>query len=141
MSSKEEQNLAVAKRYLELVGSPITKPEDLRTVLDESIVWREMPNMFAPAGRVSDHAAMLAGFGKGRQYLPNQTYVVRHTVACEDTVALEISWSGEVAKPIGPFPAGARLSAQVAVFLRFQGGRIVSQTDYPCYEPVGDGAA
>ena len=140
MSSKEEQNLAIAKRYLELVGSPLTKPEDLRAVLDESIVWREMPNMFVPAGRVSDHAAMLAGFAKGRENLPNQTYAVRHAVASEDTVALEISWSGEVTKPIGPFPAGARLSAQVAVFLRFRNGKIVSQTDYPCDEPIGDRA-
>ena len=140
MSSKEEQNLAIARCYLELVGSPMTKPEDLLAVLDESIVWREMPNMFAPAGRVNDHAAMLAGFAKGREYLPNQTYAVRHAVASEDTVALEISWSGEVTKAIGPFPAGARLNAQVAVFLRFRDEKIVSQTDYPCYEPVGDRA-
>lgn len=136
MSSEEEQNLAIAKRYLELVGSPQTKLEDLRVLLDERLVWREMPNLFAPTGRVSDYATALESFGKGRAYLPDQTYDVRHAVASGDTVALEISWSAEVAKAIGPFAAGARLNSEVAIFLRFQAGRIVSQTDYPCYEPV-----
>lgn len=136
MSSEEEQNLVVARRYLELVGNPGTKAEDLPAVLDDSIVWREMPNLFAPAGRVSDYTAMLASFGKGREYLPHQTYGLRHAVASGDTVALEISWSAEVAKAIGPFATGARLSAEIAIFLRFRDGRIVSQTDYPCYKPT-----
>jgi len=136
MSSEEEQNLVVARRYLELVGNPHTKAEDLPGVLDDSIVWREMPNLFAPAGRVSDYTTMLASFRKGREYLPDQTYGVRHAVASGDTVALEISWSAEVAKAIGPFATGARLSAEIAIFLRFREGRIVSQTDYPCYKPT-----
>ena len=138
MSSEEEQNLVVAKRYLDLVGNPQTTTEDLRGVLDDSIIWREMPNLFAPVGRVSDYPTMLASFWKGREYLPDQTYGVRHAVASADTVALEISWSAEVAKAIGPFATGARLSAEIAIFLRFRDGRIVSQTDYPCYKPVTD---
>ena len=136
LSTEEGQNLELAKRYLELVGNPSTEPEDLKAVLDESVVWREMPNLFAPSGRVSDYATALASFGKGWAYLPKQTYILRHAIASKDTVALEISWSGEVAKSIGPFSAGTRLSAQLAIFLRIRDGKIVSQTDYPCYEPV-----
>ena len=135
------QNLELGLRYIELVGNPSTKPEDLKTVFDESLVWREMPNQFAPSGRVSDYATALASFGKGREYLPEQTYTLRHAIASEDTVALEISWAGEVAKSIGPFPAGTRLSAQLAIFLRFRDGKIVSQTDYPCYEPMAGSEA
>jgi ketosteroid isomerase-like protein len=141
LSEGERQNLEVAKRYIELVGSPATRTEDLKIMLDPSVVWREMPNLFAPRGRTSDYATALASFGKGREYLPEQTYTLRHAMASEDTVALEIDWAGEVAKAIGPFPAGARLSARVAIFLRFRGGKIVSQTDYLCYDPVSGGAA
>ena len=31
-------------------------------------------------------------------------------------------------------PAGARFGAQVASLLRLRGGKVVSQTDYICYE-------
>ena len=139
LPEEERQNLELALRYIELVGNPATKAEDLKAVLDESLVWREMPNMFAPSGRVSDYATALASFGKGREYLPKQTYTLRHAVASEDTVALEISWAGEVEKSIGPFPAGTWLGAQLAIFLRIRDGKIVSQTDYPCYEPIAGG--
>ena len=141
LSEEERQNLELARRYIELVSNPSTEPEDLKTVFDENIVWREMPNLFAPSGRVSDFATALASFGKGWEYLPKQTYTLRHAIASEDTVALEISWAGEVAKSIGPFSAGTRLSAQLATFLRFRNGKIVSQTDYPCYDPVAEGTA
>jgi ketosteroid isomerase-like protein len=138
LSEDERRNLETARRYLELVGSPATRAEDLKAVLDESVVWREMPNLFAPRGRTSDYATALASFGKGREYLPEQTYTLRHAMASEDAVALELDWAGEVAKAIGPFPAGSRLSARVAIFLRFRAGKIVSQTDYLCYDPVND---
>lgn len=139
LSEEERRNLELALRYIELVGNPATEAEDLKAVLDESLVWREMPNLFAPSGRVSDYATALASFGKGREYLPKQTYTIRHALASEDTVALEISWAGEVAKSIGPFPAGTRLAAQLATFLRIRDGKIVSQTDYLCYEPIAGG--
>ena len=140
LSEDERQNLEVARRYIELVSSPATRAEDLKAVLDEGVIWREMPNLFAPQGRTSDYATALASFGKGREYLPEQTYTLRHAMASEDTVALELDWTGKVAKAIGPFPAGSRLSARLATFLRFRAGKIVSQTDYLCYDPVSEGA-
>jgi ketosteroid isomerase-like protein len=140
LSDEERRNLELARRYIELVGNASTTPEGLKALLDESVVWREMPNLFAPAGRVSDYATALASFAKGQEYLPNQTYILRQAIASKDVVALEISWSGEVAKSIGPFAAGTRLSAQLAIFLRFRDGKIVSQTDYPCYDSVAGNA-
>jgi ketosteroid isomerase-like protein len=141
LSEEERRNLDLAKRYIELVGRPSTEPEDLKALLDEGVIWREMPNLFAPSGRVSDYATALASFGRGREYLPHQNYTLRQAIASEDSVVSGISWSGEVAKSIGPFPAGSRLSAQIAIFLRFRDGKIVSQTDYIYYDPVAGGAA
>jgi ketosteroid isomerase-like protein len=141
LSEDERQNLGTARRYLELVGNPSTRPEDLKAVLDEALVWREMPNPFAPRGRTSDRATALTSFAKGRAYPPEQTYTLRHAVAAGDTVALEVAWAGEVAQAIGPFAAGSRLSPRLAIFLRFRSGKVVSQTDYPCYDPVNEGPA
>ena len=141
LSEEERRNLELAKRYIELVSNPSTEPEDLKAVFDESLIWREMPNLFAPSGRVNDYATALASFGKGREYLPNQTYSLRQALASGDTVALEIGWAGEVAKSIGVFSAGTQLSAQLAIFLRIRDGKIMSQTDYPCYDPIAGGAA
>jgi ketosteroid isomerase-like protein len=141
LSEEERRNLDLAKRYIELVGRPSTEPEDLKALLDESVVWREMPNLFAPSGRVSDFATALASFGRGREYLPHQNYTLRQAIVSEDSVILEISWDGEMAKSIGPFSAGSRFSAQIAILLRFRDGKIVSQTDYICYDPVAGGAA
>ena len=139
-SEEEGRNIEIAERYVELISNPSSTQDGLKAFLDERIIWREMPNSFAPSGRVSDYGAGLASFERGRVYLPEQTYTLRRAIASGDTVALEISWTGEVAKSIGPFLAGARLSAQIAIFLRFREGKIVSQTDYPCYDAVAEGA-
>jgi ketosteroid isomerase-like protein len=139
MHSEEKQNLELAKRYIRTVGDPSTTFDDLKALLDDQIIWKEMPNSFALSGRTSDLEAASAGWRKGREYLPEQTYTVRHAVASGDSVALEISCSGNVAKAIGPFQAGVQLSAKLAIFLRFRNGRIVSQTDYPCYDPIPAG--
>jgi ketosteroid isomerase-like protein len=137
-SEEERANLALAKRYIELIADPSSTIEDLKTLFDEQAVWQEMPNKFAPAGRISDFETAAASFQKGRDYLPEQTYTIRQMVASGETVAMEISWTGKVAKGIGPFAAGTHLSAQLATFIRFRGGRIINQTDYPCYDLVGE---
>jgi ketosteroid isomerase-like protein len=136
LSEEEQKNLRLARQYVELFNDPATSIEDVKVYFDESIIWREMPNRFATQGRTSDYQTILASWEKGREYLPEQTYTLRESIASGDVVALEISWKGKVAKALPPFSAGTQLSAQLAIFLRFRDGKIVSQTDYPCYDPV-----
>ena len=136
MRSEEERNLRLTKQYIELLNDPSTSVEDVKAFFDESIIWKEMPNLFAPAGRTSDYQTIIASWAKGRAYLPEQVYTLRQAIASGDTVALEISWLGRVTKSLPPFSAGTQLSAQVAIFLRLRDGKIVSQTDYPCYDPI-----
>ena len=138
LTEEEKQNLELARRYIELVADPSSRLEDLKPLFDEQIVWREMPNKFAPMGRTSDFATATASFQKGRAFLPRQTYTIRYAIASGDTVAMEISWTGEVAQEIGPFAAGTQLKAELATFIRFLDGKIVSQTDYLCYHPVDE---
>jgi hypothetical protein len=49
LSEEERTNLRLTRRYIELFNHPATSIEDVKAYLDESIVWREMPNRFAPA--------------------------------------------------------------------------------------------
>ena len=136
MRSEAEQNLRLMQQYIALLNDPAASIEDVKAYFDESIIWKEMPNLFAPAGRASDYQTILASWAKGREYLPEQTYTLRQAIASGDTVALEISWLGRVTKSLPPFSAGTQFSARVAIFLRFRDGKIVSQTDYPCYDPM-----
>lgn len=135
LSEEETKNLEIVRRYIDLFSNPSTKSEDIRAMVDETVVWREMPNRFAPSGRVSDLKTGGGNFDRGREHLPEQTYTVTNQIACGDTVVLELTWTGKVARAIGPFAAGTELTAQVAMFLRLRGGKIISQTDYICYAP------
>jgi ketosteroid isomerase-like protein len=140
MSEEDKRNLELAARYIETIGNPSSTIEDLKPFFDESIVWREMPNRFAPEGRTNDYAGMQASFEKGRQFVTEQVYTLRSAVASGDTVALEIGWRAKMAKALPPFAAGDKLSAELASFIRLRDGKIVSQTDYPCYGPVVNSA-
>ena len=138
LSEEEQTNLRLTDQYLDMFNHPSTTIEDVQAYLDESIVWREMPNRFAPLGRTGDLPTILASWAKGREYVPEQTYTLRRAVASGDSVALEIGWKGRVTKALPPFSAGTELSAWIAIFLRFRDGKIVSQTDYPCYDPIAE---
>ncbi|HEX8651787.1 MAG TPA: nuclear transport factor 2 family protein [Pyrinomonadaceae bacterium] len=138
LSEEEQTNLRLTEQYLDMFNHPSTTIEDVKAYLDESIVWREMPNRFAPLGRTGDLPTILTSWEKGREYVPEQTYTLRRAVACGDSVALEIGWKGRVTKALPPFSAGTELSARIAIFLRFRDGKIVSQTDYPCYDPIAE---
>ena len=48
---------------------------------------------------------------------------------------MEIIWTGTVREARGPFAAGQKLRARFAVFMEFQGGRIVRQRNYDCFDP------
>jgi len=54
-----------------------------------------------------------------------------------DEVAVELEWKGVLAVPLGNLPAGYEMKADVAMFLTFRDGKIVSQRNYDCYAPFG----
>ncbi|MEU5049278.1 hypothetical protein [Streptomyces sp. NPDC021096] len=58
-------------------------------------------------------------------------------MAVGDQVALEVTWTGTLAVPLGDLPAGHVLRAHIAVFLEFREGKIRAQRNYDCYERLG----
>jgi len=129
-------NIELAKRYVSLVEDQRSTFESVRALLHDDLVWREMPNRFAPDGRSNSLAGVAEAWKKGREAVVDQKYEIRSAIADGDTVVLELTWRGTMAKTLGPFAAGTRLRAEVATIMRFSQGKIISQTDYPCYHPI-----
>ena len=127
--------------YTGLLNNPASTLEDLQSFLHAEITWQEMPNRFAPAGRTSGYNEILATWKKGREFLPRQKYIVRRLIVSGETAVLEFSWQGVTSKPLAGLPAGTELSGQIASILQFRDGKLISQTDYPCYDPILSGAA
>ena len=62
----------------------------------------------------------------------------KNIVEAGEEVAVELEWSGILAVPVMNLPAGAEMKANVAMFLTFRDGRIVSQRNYDCYPPFAE---
>lgn len=132
--SEENALLALARSYIEFFNRQGT-PEELSVFLSPEIVWQEMPNKFAPAGRTTRFDTMLKNFQVGQQFITPQTYTIENMVVQGDTVALQLGWTGTAAQTLGPFQAGENITCQIASFLTFKDGKLVRQIDYPCYPP------
>ncbi|MEO3782032.1 nuclear transport factor 2 family protein [Actinocorallia sp. B10E7] len=130
-----ERNVERAVAYHEAVAKGATGAE-LAAFFTPDAVHRELPNALFPDGAVRDLAAILQGAEAGRERLSDQTFEVLNAVATGDTVALEVRWTGTLARPLGALPAGHVLRAHIATFLEFHDGLITAQRNYDCYEPL-----
>jgi SnoaL-like domain len=140
MTTEQESNYRhLVERYIGLFNNPASTLEDLKSFLHSEIIWREMPNRFAPTGRTNGYEQILATWEKGREFLPQQNYIVQRLIVSDNTAVLEFSWRGIISKPLAGLSAGTELTGQIASFLQFRDGKIISQTDYPCYDPIPGG--
>ena len=97
---------------------------------------------YAPLSRLNteiveasrDLGAIMAGADQGRHLLSAQTYEVLRAYEHQDTVILEVDWTGTLAVPLGPLSQGEVMKAHFAVFLDFVGDRIHRQRNYDCFE-------
>ncbi|WP_232832022.1 nuclear transport factor 2 family protein [Nocardiopsis sp. FIRDI 009] len=140
----DHPNVRTAVRYHEAV-SRFAGPEELASFLHPDLVHTQLPNTLFPTGTVRDLSEVVAASKQGGEMLAHQHFEVTGAVASGDRVALEATWFGTLAVPLGGLPAGHVLRAHVAAFLDFRDGRIVAQRNYDCYEPVrseppGEGA-
>lgn len=111
-----------------------TDPNGALAFYDPAVRQEELPNRLVPAGAVRDLAALREAAARGRGVLRRQRYAVRSALVHGVRVALETLWVGELAVPIGALPAGGEMRAHFAMFLEFNGDRIVAQRNYDCFE-------
>lgn len=127
-------NIDVCRRYLAALEGFATG-EALARFFTDDVVVHELPNRLVPHGRDRRMAELLEGSRQAPTLLSDQRYVVRQALESGDTVALDVDWTATLKVPLGQTPAGQKLKARLAMFIRFRDGRICEQTNFDCYEP------
>ena len=134
MASVEASNLVTIRAYLAAleagaVGQALAKffTPDAQQV--------ELPNRLNSNGRLSDLPTILQRAEQGQRLLRSQCYEIKSEVAQGQCVAIEATWTGTLAVPLGSLAAGATMKAHIAMFFEFTEGRIRLQRNYDCFEP------
>ena len=99
------------------------------------VVQREFPNRLVPQGATRDLAALREASVRGRKVMQGQTYEVHQIVVQGERVAVETTWRGVLAVPLGTLKGGDTMVARFAMFFVFRDGRIVEQHNYDCFDP------
>ena len=97
-------------------------------------VMEQLPNRIYPNGLKSDVSRMADAFEKGRKLLSSQSYEIKSFTADGDKLSIEVHWTGTLAVAFGSLAAGSQMRADSAMFFHFNGGKIVSQRNYDCFE-------
>ena len=112
-----------------------TKGADLHAYWADDVVTTEYPNLIVPNEGTHDLAEMTAGSERGAGLLASQTYDVFEAHDLGDLAIVRLTWTGVVARAVGPFEEGKVLTAHIAQFVRTKDDKVVSIATYDCYEP------
>jgi ketosteroid isomerase-like protein len=129
-----KNNLDLAKRYLTTLEQ-MGDCQLLAEFFSPEVVQEEFPNRLVPTGAKRDLAAILEGCERGKKVLSAQRFEIKNAWATENSVIMEVLWTGKLAVAVGTLPEGGEMKAHFAVFLEFNQGKIVAQRNYDCFEP------
>jgi ketosteroid isomerase-like protein len=132
----DETPLSVA-RALHVALEAGKHGDDLRALFTEDAITFEHPNAIKPRGGTIPIAQMLVESTRGAGFLARQTYDVRSALEVGKTAVLRLTWTGVVARAVGPFREGQILTAHIAQFIEVREGRVASIETFDCYEPFG----
>lgn len=111
--------------------------EELRSLFTPDAVTVERPNVLKPAGATTDLDGMLKASTAGAGLLAKQSYDVHSAIEQGTLAVLRLTWTGEIARDVGPFRKGQVLTAYIAQFVETRDGRVARIETYDCYEPWG----
>lgn len=126
--------LTIAKNYLKALRQGKTG-KDLAMFFHDDVEQVEMPNRLNPNGGVSNLTTLLERAEQGKKLLKSQEYEIKNAFVHENTVVLELDWSGILNVHIGTLNAGQTMKAHFAMFIDFKDGKIIHQRNYDCFEP------
>jgi pimeloyl-ACP methyl ester carboxylesterase len=109
--------------------------EELRPFFTADAVTIEHPNALKAAGATTDLEKMLSASAVGAAILAKQSYDVHSTIEQGSLAILRLTWTGEIARDVGPFRKGQVLTAHIAQFIETRDGRVARIETYDCYEP------
>jgi ketosteroid isomerase-like protein len=132
-----EAAIRLVERYIHATASPSTTPEELAALVHPDVVVTIHPNITAPNGTRSGLAEMQAGLKAGQSLMAWQKYEIHgHDQPAADRVISRTTWTGELAVDLGPWTAGTKLRAEIAMFFQLRDGLIHRQENFDCYWPV-----
>jgi ketosteroid isomerase-like protein len=134
MTTTEENNLALVRRYLEALERGMTAVA-VGDFFTPDVVQEEFPNRLIPQGARREMADLQAAAERGAKVMSSQRYTLLHAVASGDQVAVEVQWAGTLAVPFGSIPVGGEMRARFAIFLDIRDGKIAAQRNYDCFDP------
>jgi ketosteroid isomerase-like protein len=134
MTITATDNLAIARRYLEAIENG-AEGGALAEFFTQDVVQEEFPNRLSPIGVHRDLDSLLASARKGKQVIRAQKFDILNSIVDGDNVALEVFWTGLLAKSVEGLPAHSELRAHVSIFLEFKDGKICRQHNYDCFDP------
>src|SRR5262245_40692323 len=123
----------LARRFVEAVARGAD--DEVASLLADDVLHEEFPNRLLPAGATRDLAGIRAAGERGKRVMARQQYEVLNVVASGPRVALEARWTGTLAVPLGPLPAGGEMRARFAIFIEFRAGKVWRVRNYDCFEP------
>jgi ketosteroid isomerase-like protein len=132
-AQREHPHLSLVRHYFQALERNADEAE-LAAFFSSNVRQREFPNRLVDKGAERDLSLLLEGSRKGRQVVQEQRYEIRSAIACDDRVALELTWTAKLKVPLAATPAGEALTAHCGVFFRIQDGRIVEQHNYDCFD-------
>jgi len=132
--TSEAANLATIRAYLQALEDGAVG-ETLARFFTPDARQVELPNRLNPGGGNSDLATLVRRAEQGQKMLRSQRYEVQSEIAQGDRAAVEATWTGILAVPLGSLAAGATMKAHFAMFFELSEGRIRSQRNYDCFEP------
>lgn len=131
--SSPTDNLTTVRRYLKTIEDGIFA--DIADLFTPDMVMEQFPNRVYPQGLRGTLSQMSDGFERGRKLLSHQTYEIKNALANDNSVAVEVLWTGTPALSFGNLSTGSKMRAHSAMFFEFKDGKIASQRNYDCFEP------
>jgi ketosteroid isomerase-like protein len=128
-----QENLKIVKNLLEAISEG-KSGEALRNFYHADVIQTEYPNLLS---RIIVHRSLneiLEASVRGKQAISKQSYKVIREYSVNDTVIIEVEWTGKLLIPIGKLGAGNELRAYFAQFIELDNGKILSQRTYDCFE-------
>jgi len=126
--------LTIAKNYLKALKQGKTGKE-LAIFFHEDVEQVEMPNQLNPSGVISNLTTLLERAEQGKKLVKSQDYQIRNAFVHDNTVVMELEWSGIMNVHVGTLSAGQTMKAHFAMFIDFKDGKIIHQRNYNCFEP------
>jgi ketosteroid isomerase-like protein len=124
---------ATVERYLALIADLDADPAAFERLVHPDARFVEHPCLVSPRGQERDRDAARAGLARGRELLSAQRIAVLDHLVAGDRVVTRAVWTGTLARPAGPLPAGAELRADCSMFFTVRDGRIAAQENFDCY--------